>query len=191
MRLTGRGAAPLGSRLIYRGRVIDLQIDSVRYPDGSTGELEIVRHSGAAAVVALADALHAADPRLLLVRQYRYAAGGYLYEIPAGRLDEGESPESCARRELREETGYGARSLRPLTTIYTTPGFTDEKIHLFVGEGLERGEAKSERDEFLEVRLLRLSQVLEMIGQGAVVDAKTVVGVLYLARFLRTRRPRP
>ncbi|MBI4512770.1 MAG: NUDIX hydrolase [Gemmatimonadetes bacterium] len=180
-------AARLGSRGIYSGRVIALHIDSVRYPDGSTGELEIVRHGGAAGVVAVADALQEADPRLLLVRQYRYAAGGYLYEIPAGRLDEGEPPEACARRELREETGYTAGSLRPLTTICTTPGFTDERIHLFLAEDLKRGEAASERDEFLEVQLLRLSQVLKMVRQGGVVDGKTIVGLLYFAQFLRDK----
>jgi len=159
-----------------------VDVDQVRFPDGSLGELEMVRHSGASAVVPLLDG--GTDPQVVLVRQYRYAADGYVYEIPAGRLDPGETPEACASRELREETGYTSASLLKLTTIYTTPGFTDERIHLFVAEGLTPGSSEREADEFLELYPVRLSEAVAMIRSGDIVDAKTSVALLlaYLAQ---------
>ena len=137
----------ISSSQVYSGRVISVEVDRVRFPDGSIGDLEMVRHPGASAVVPILEA--GQNPQVLLIKQYRYAANGYVYEIPAGRLDPGESPEHCAMRELREETGYSAKQLHRLTTIYTTPGFTDERIHLFVADGLMAGTAQPERDEFL------------------------------------------
>jgi ADP-ribose pyrophosphatase len=142
----------------------------------------MVRHPGASAVVPLLD--NGPDPQVLLIRQYRYATDGYVYEIPAGRLDPGEAPESCASRELREETGYTAASFSQLTTIYTTPGFTDERIHLFVAEGLTLGSAEREADEFLELHPVSLSEAVAMTQSGGIVDAKTSVALLltYLGR---------
>jgi ADP-ribose pyrophosphatase len=167
----------------YTGRIVNLDIDRVRFPDGSVGELEMIRHSGASGVVAFLSDPAGDDPQLLLIRQYRYAAEGYLYEIPAGRLDEGESPESCALRELREETGCTAERVERLTTIYTTPGFTDEKIHLFMAVGLTMGDSGRESDEFLTVETVTLSRALEMVRQGEIQDSKTIVGLLYAAGF--------
>ena len=149
--------------------------------------MEVIRHSGAAAVVPLLDGPGSADPQVVLIRQYRYAAGGAIYEIPAGRLDPGEPPEACARRELEEETGYRARSWRRLTTIYTTPGFTDERIHLFLAHELEPGVARSERDEFIDVHVRPWTDVLRMVEDGEIADGKTVVALLYVACFLRRR----
>jgi len=166
----------VSSKRVYSGRVISVDVDKVQFPDGTVGELEMVRHSGASAVVPLLDS--GTDPRVLLIRQYRYAADGYVYEIPAGRLDPGEAPESCASRELREETGYTTASLRQLTTIYTTPGFTDERIHLFVAEGLTLGASDREADEFLELHPVPLSEAVAMIQSGEIVDAKTSIALL-------------
>jgi ADP-ribose pyrophosphatase len=180
-------SAKLGSRRVYDGRIFNVDIDTVRFPDGSTGELEMVRHSGASAVVPFLGDPTGDDPQILLLRQYRYAAEGYLYEVPAGRIDAGESPEECARRELVEETGCTASGVEPLTTIYTTPGFTDERIHLFMATGLSRGEHKRERDEFMEVETLTMSRALELIARGEIVDSKTVVALLFAAGF-RARR---
>ena len=118
------GVGKVGSARAYHGRVISVDLDEVRFPDGSVGSLEMVRHPGASAIVPLLDAT-ADDPEVLLIRQYRYAAEGYLYEIPAGRLDDGETPMACAHRELAEETGYRAARVDHLFTMYTTPGFTD------------------------------------------------------------------
>ena len=174
----------LDSRRIYAGRVVRLDVDTVRFPDGSTGQLELIRHPGAAAIVPCASDPPGADPTILLIRQYRYATGGQLWEIPAGTLDPGEDPEACARRELLEETGVTADRLQRLTSIWTTPGFTTEVIHLYLATGLTAGEPSRERDEFIEVVPQPLSRVLELIRDGAIVDAKTVVAILYMAGFV-------
>lgn len=174
----------LASRRVYDGRVISLDIDTVRYPDGTTGDLEMIRHPGAAAVVPLASDPAGADPTLLLIRQYRYAAEGPLWEIPAGRLAPGEDPADCARRELLEEVGVKARRIERLTTLWTTPGFTDERIHLFWAADLEAGVHAREHDEFIEVVSRPLSDTLAAIRSGEICDAKTVAAILYMAGFL-------
>jgi ADP-ribose pyrophosphatase len=168
---------------VYTGRVISLDVDTVRFPDGSVAELEMVRHPGASAIVPFLSDPSGDDPQVLLIRQYRYAAEGYLYEIPAGRLDKGESPEQCATRELKEETGCTADQIQYLSTVYTTPGFTDEKIHLFLAKGLSSGETSHEADEFLELEPMLLSRALEMIESGAIQDAKSALGLLFAAGF--------
>jgi ADP-ribose pyrophosphatase len=174
----------LASRRIYTGRVVHLDVDTVRYPDGSTGEMEMLRHPGAAAVVPFASDPRGADPTVLLIRQYRYATGGPLFEIPAGRVDPGEEPDHCARRELQEEIGVTAGRLERLTTIWTTPGFTDERIHLFWAADLAAGAHAREPDEFIEVVPKPLSEVLGMVRNGAICDGKTVVAILYMAGFI-------
>jgi len=143
-RLKARSLAPwlpdmplLSSERRYAGRVIHVDHDTVRFPDGSTGTLEMIRHPGAAAIVPFLDDPAAQDPRVLLIHQFRHAADGLLWEVPAGTLAPGEAPELCARRELAEEAGMEAGKLVRLTTIFTTPGFTDEKIWLFLATGLE------------------------------------------------------
>jgi ADP-ribose pyrophosphatase len=173
----------------YSGRIISLDVDKVRFPDGSTGELEMVRHPGAAAVVPLLDDPGAPDPRILLLRQFRHAAGGFIWEIPAGRLDPGESPEEGARRELAEETGMRAGRLDRLTTCYTTPGFTDERIHLYLAGGLVEGEHRREADEFMEVCPTPWSAVLGMMERGDIVDGKTLIALLYAKAFRAVGRP--
>jgi len=174
----------LATRRLYAGRVVRLDIDTVRFPDGSTGELEMIRHPGAAAVVPCASDPRGGDPAILMLRQFRYAAGGPLWEIPAGTLASGESPETCARRELLEEAGVTAERLERLTSIYTTPGFTDEMIHLFMASQLTAGATAHERDEFIEVVPRPLSEVLTSIRDGEIRDAKTCVAILYMAGFV-------
>jgi ADP-ribose pyrophosphatase len=175
--------ARASSRRAYSGRVVSLDIDTVRFPDGTFGELEIIRHPGASAVVPFLDDPKGSDPQLVLLRQYRYAAGGYLYELPAGRLEPGEEPVACAARELREETGCTAEHFEPLFTMFTTPGFTDERIHLFMATGLTRGVAATEHDEFIQVVTRSLSQCLQMIANAEIQDAKTALGILFAAGF--------
>jgi len=173
------------SRPIHRGRIVDLSIDTVRFPDGNTGELEFVRHSGAAAVLPLLDPREAADPTILLIRQYRYAAGGYLFEVPAGRPShEGEDWELCAGRELEEETGLIAGRLTRLTSILTTPGFTDERIHLFLAEDLRPGTSAPDHDEFIELVHMPLSEALRKVQSEEIVDAKSICTILFAAGFL-------
>jgi len=178
-------SARISSRRVYSGKVISVDVDSVRFPNDLIGELEMVRHPGASAVVPFLDPLDSPDPRILLIRQYRYAANGYVYEIPAGRLDPGETPEDCAARELREETGYSASDLIRLTTFYTTPGFTDEQIHLFAASGLTEGNSRVEADEVLDLAPVMLSRAMAMIASGELVDGKSMIGVLFAERFIR------
>ncbi|MFQ5537649.1 MAG: NUDIX hydrolase [Gemmatimonadota bacterium] len=175
----------LDSRPVYDGRIVRLSLDKVRFPDGSTGELEMIRHPGAAAILPVLGRPEGADPEVLLLRQYRYAAGGFIYEVPAG-LPRGpeESWEACARRELEEETGFRAGGIREMTRIFTTPGFTDEEIHLFVAWDLQEGRTNLDDDEFVEVLHLPFSRVVEMVRTGEIVDGKTVATVLYAAAFV-------
>jgi ADP-ribose pyrophosphatase len=177
------GGARIATRRVYDGRVVKLDVDTIRTPDDDRMELEIVRHPGAAAVVPLLDGKDAADPSVLLIHQYRYAAGGPIWEIPAGVLEPGEDPETCAHRELREETGAVAERIELLTSVLTTPGFTDEVIHLFVATGIRTGPASTERDEFIRPEARPMSRVLQMIRDGEIRDGKSVVALLYLAGF--------
>jgi ADP-ribose pyrophosphatase len=186
--LEGRAAstppdAQLRTKRIHTGRIINLDEDRVRYPDGSEADVDIVRHPGASAVVPFLTDPEGEDPQILLLRQYRYAAGGYILEIPAGRLDPGEAPLACATRELKEENGFTAGRIEPLVTILTTPGFTNERIHLFLATDLTHGESAREADEFADVVMLRLSEALELVQRGEIPDAKTALGLLYAAGF--------
>jgi ADP-ribose pyrophosphatase len=186
LRARTRGATPdaqQGTERIHTGKIIKLDRDTVRYPNDTIAELEIVRHSGASAVVPFLTDPQGDDPQILLLRQYRYAAGGYIYEIPAGRLDEGEEPLACAARELKEETGCTAGHLEPLLSMLTTPGFTDEIIHIFLATELTHGESAREPDEFVDVVVMRLSEALELIQRGEMPDGKTALGILYAAGF--------
>ena len=175
----------VSSRRVFSGRVLDVDVDTVRFPDGSVGDLEMIRHPGASAVVPFVNDPRGADPEVLLIRQFRHAAERYVWEIPAGRLEPGEAPEACARRELEEEAGVRAGELRRLTTIYTTPGFTDERIHLFLAGGLGEGTERREADEFLEVHRMPWSRVLRLIEQGEVEDGKTLVALMFVECFVR------
>jgi len=173
----------VSTRRVYTGRVLNLDVDTVRFPNGSIGELEMIRHPGASAVVPFLSDPAGDDPQILLIRQYRYAAERYLYEVPAGRLDANESPEQCARRELQEETGCEAERVEHMFTMYTTPGFTDERIHVFMALGLTRGEVAREADEFIEVETMSLSRALGMVERGEIQDGKTSLALLYAAGF--------
>ncbi|ADO57152.1 NUDIX domain-containing protein [Paenibacillus polymyxa] len=156
---------------IFEGKVITVQVDTVELPDGSTGKREIVKHPGAVAVLALHEG------KMLVVDQYRQAMGRCEVEIPAGKLERGEDPLEAAGRELREETGYTAKSLKLLHSFYTSPGFADEIIHLYVAEDLERGEMEPDEDEFLELFEVALEEAHTLIREGRISDAKTILAV--------------
>ena len=173
----------ISSTRLYDGKIFKLDLDRIRFPDGSEGEMAVVRHPGASAIVPFLSDPAGEDPDLLLLRQYRYAGGGYLYEIPAGRLDGNEQPIECARRELREETGCTAESVEEMCAPLMTPGFADERIHIFLATGLTRGDTAYEADEFAEVEVVTLSRALSMIEQGEIVDAKSIIGILFAAGF--------
>lgn len=177
------GPGRIDGERVWQHRFLDAHVDRVRFPDGSEGEQVLIHHPGAAAVVPLLSDPRGADPQVLLIHQYRYATGERLWEIPAGRLEPNEAPIDCARRELLEETGCHCAAIHPLTWMWTTPGFTNEKIHLFLATGLTQGEAAREADEFMEVVPMPISRVLTMIRSGEITDAKTLVAMLYVAGF--------
>lgn len=172
----------IGSHRVFRGRLLELRVDRVRLPGGGQSEREVVHHPGAAAVLPIRQT--GTDPTVILLRQYRYAVGQVLWEMPAGTLEPGEEPEACARRELREETGYLAGRLRSLGSIWTSPGFCDERVWLFVATGLERGEPDPEPEEELEVEAMRLSDALGAVTDGRIADAKTTTSLLLARRVL-------
>jgi ADP-ribose pyrophosphatase len=173
---------PLHSERVYDGRIVTVDRETIRMPNGVEVDLELIRHPGAAAVVALLDP-ESPDPQVLLIRQYRHAAGGMIWEVPAGVLEDGETPDACARRELEEETGAHAATVEHLTTVFTTPGFTDERIHLFLATGIEPGDARPASDELLTVEARPLSQVLGMIRDGEITDGKSIAALLFVAGF--------
>lgn len=180
----------LSTERLYTGKVLNLDLDTVRFPDSSTGRLEMIRHPGASAVLPFLDDPGSANPRVILIKQFRHATDGFVWEIPAGRLEPGEAPEVCARRELKEETGYRAEQLERLTTIYTTPGFTDERIHLYLATRLTLGDAGREHDEFLEIHEVRWRDALDWVRRGEIVDGKSLAALAFVQCFLRTSDPK-
>lgn len=186
----------ISREMVHDGRIVRLSLDTVRFPDGSSGVLEMVDHPGASLVVPFVDTPTRDDPRILLLRQFRYAAGGPLYEVPAGMpASAEESWEACARRELTEETGKTAGILRYLTRIHTTPGFTNEVIHLFAAAELGDGLALPDDDEFIEVVVVQFGEALEWIRSGQITDGKSIAALLFFATFPDSweedRRPPP
>ena len=171
------------TRNIYTGKVITLNVDTVPLPNGVTVDLETIRHPGASAVVPVKD-----DGTVVLIRQFRHAAGGFIYEIPAGKLAPGEDPLHCASRELEEEVGYRAASFELLSSIFTAPGFADEVIHVYKATGLTMGRQQLDRDEVLEIVEMPLHQAIAQIQDGTIRDAKTIVGLQ--AVYIQDRRPR-
>jgi ADP-ribose pyrophosphatase len=166
------------TRVVHRGRSIVVQVEQAELPDGRRVELDVVRHPGAAAVVPFES-----DDVVLLIRQYRHAAGGTIWEVPAGKLD-GEPPAVCAARELEEEVGRRAARIEPLASILTTPGFTDEVIHLFAAFELSPVPQRLEHDEVIEVVPMPLARALGMIWSGELRDAKSSLALLHAARRL-------
>lgn len=156
---------------IFNGRVISLQVDTVNLPNGKIATREIVKHPGAVAVLALHEG------KMIVVEQFRKPLERSLVEIPAGKLDPGETPLEAAKRELEEETGFCSESLRLISSFYTSPGFANEIIHLYVAEDLVPGEVHLDEDEFLDIELITLEQAQQLIADGRIRDAKTITAV--------------
>jgi ADP-ribose pyrophosphatase len=163
----------ISSRRIFDGRIVSLRVDRVRLPSGRVTEREIVGHAGAVGVVALDH-----DRNVVMVKQYRSSLGMMLLEIPAGTLSEGEDVRACAFRELREETGYSAQELEELYAFYSSPGFSNERIWLFLATGLSAGPQHVEADEVIEVVKLPLEQALKMVESGEICDGKSILGLV-------------
>lgn len=169
----------LERKAIFEGKVVRLYLDRVRLPNGIEAEREVVLHWGAAGMVALDE-----EGQVFLVKQYRHATAEDLVEIPAGKLDAGEEPLACAQRELMEEVGYSAGEWAKLASFYTSPGFSDEVLHLYLARGLRSGQAKPDEDEFLEIIRMPLQEALSMVARGEIRDAKTVAGLALTTLFL-------
>lgn len=169
----------ISSDRVFDGRVIKLRLDHVELPDKKVTTREIIEHPGATAVVAIDD-----QGRIPFVRQYRKPVEKYLLEIPAGKLEAGEAPELCASRELEEETGYTAGQISKIMTFYTTPGFSDEIMHLYLATDLKKGEQNLDFDEHIELFWHTLPEAMQMIYDGSIEDAKTIIGLMALSKSL-------
>jgi len=174
----------LNRKIIHRGRRIDLSVERVRLPNGMETELEVIHHPGAATILPFVD-----GNEILLLRQHRHCAGGDLLEVPAGTLNAGESPEACAAREVEEETGYRAGRLEPLGWIWTTPGFTDEKIHLFAAHDLTPGRQRLDDDEVIALERMTFDEALVRAARGDITDAKSIVTLFRASGGRRSLRP--
>ncbi len=166
----------VAEEIIYNGRILDLARETHRMPDDKESKFEIIRHPGGAAALPILD-----DGRLLLIRQFRPAARDYIYEIPAGRLEIGESGENCIERELQEEVGYRPKQIESLGYVYSSVGFCTERIHLYIATDLEQTETALEPDEFIEPLIVSLDEALEMVSTGVINDAKTQIALMRYA----------
>lgn len=178
MSKTSTKARVLSSRVAYRGPVFWVTADQVREPSGVTVRRDIVRHTGSVVVMAVDNARP--EPRVLLLRQYRHAAQQYMWELCAGRIDEGESELAAAKRELLEETGYSARRWQRILKFYASPGFVAETMAIYLAQDLRAGAAQPEEDEVIDLKFLPLSKAVQWVMKGVIKDAKTIAGVLWL-----------
>ena len=184
-------ARVLSSRISYRGPVFSVTTDEVEEPGGVRARRDVIRHSGSIVVLAVDDATKAgrkAEPRVLLERQYRHAAQSMMWELPAGRIDDGETALTAAKRELLEETGYSARQWKRVLHFYVSPGFLDETMTIYLARGLQAGKAQPEPDEMIATRFFTLSEAKKMALSGRIRDAKTISGILWLDQMTRPAR---
>jgi ADP-ribose pyrophosphatase len=173
----------LSSKVVYKGKVFSVTSDKVKEPNGVTATRDVIRHSGSVVILSVDES--GDEPRVLLERQYRYAAQEYLWELPAGRIDPGESALAGAKRELIEETGYRAKEWKKALTFYASPGFLDETMTIFMARELTLGDAQPEEDESIECHLVPLSQAIDMVLNGKIHDGKAIAGILWLSESLR------
>jgi ADP-ribose pyrophosphatase len=178
----------ISSKTVYRGPVFTVTTDHVQEPGGVEARRDVIHHTGSIVVLAIDDTRP--EPRILLERQYRHAAGDYLWELPAGRIDPGEMELAAARRELIEETGYRAKKWHRILKFYASPGFVAETMSVFLATGLEQGEAEPETDEVISKRMVPLSTAVNMVLRGTIRDAKTISSVLWLDHTVRTKKRR-
>jgi ADP-ribose pyrophosphatase len=180
-------ATVLSSEVVYAGPLFRVVHDKIVEPDGFKTERDVIRHNGSVVILALDNSKNKKNPLIVMERQYRHAANQFLWELPAGKIEAGEDPLEAAKRELAEETGYRATKWKPLVEYYASPGFLGEAFKVFVAEGLEAGDTAPDEDERIELRLVKLSELLEMIEKGAIHDGKTLSSVLLYDRLKRKK----
>lgn len=178
----------VSSKVVYQGPLFRVLHDKLLEPGGKPSERDVIRHNGSVVILAVDKSKSKKDPYIVMEHQYRHAAQQYLWELPAGKLEPKEDPVAGAQRELEEETGYRAKKWKPLVEYYGSPGFLGESMKVFLAEGLMAGDAHPEDDEDIEFRLVKLSEVVEMIEKGAIKDGKTLCSVLLYARRLAKKR---
>jgi ADP-ribose pyrophosphatase len=178
----------ISSEVVYQGPLFRVLHDKIVEPSGKPNERDVIRHNGSVVILAIDSSKSKKNPWIVIERQYRHAANQYLWELPAGKLDAGETALAGAQRELAEETGYSAKKWKPLVEYYASPGFLGESMKVFVAEGLVAGDATPEEDEEIEFRLVKMSDVLKMIEKGAIKDGKTLTSVLLYARLTEGKR---
>ncbi len=175
---SNRKAEVLSSKVSFQGKVFSVTTDTVTEPGGVTSTRDVIRHNGSVVVLAVDTSVDASDPTILLERQYRHAAGQFLLELPAGRIEPGEAPLAAAKRELIEETGYRARRWSRLVRYYASPGFLAETMQIFLAEDIRAGIAQPEPDEKISLLHVPLSELLKMIERGKILDGKTIIAAL-------------
>ena len=178
------GVKVVSSKIVYRGPVFHVTTDYVEEPGGIASRRDVVRHQGSVVIMAVDDA--GEEPRVLLARQYRHAAGAHLWELPAGRIDEGEDAITAAKRELVEETGYAAQRWKRALFFWVSPGFLDETMAVYLATGLKAGKATPEEDENITIRFVPLARAVKMAMSGGIRDAKTIASILWLDRRQRS-----
>jgi len=184
----GEPAKVLSSNVAYSGRLFRVMSEDLREPNGKMVHRDVVKHGGSAVILALERGKSKKDPLVLIERQYRHAAQHYLYEVPAGKMEEGEDQLAAAQRELEEETGYRAKKWKKLVRYFASPGFLGEWMQVFLAEDLTAGEAKPEEDESFELQFVPLSEMLRLIDAGEIRDGKTLIAVMYYARMARRKK---
>ena len=184
----GGPAKVVSSQEVFEGPLFRVMRDQIEEPTGKRVARDVIRHNGSAVILAVDNRKSRKDPLVLIERQFRHAAQHYLYEVPAGKMDEGEDHLEAAKRELKEETGYTAKKWRKLVRYFASPGFLGEWMQVFLAEDLTAGEAEPEEDESFELQFVPLSELLKLIDAGEIRDGKTMISAMYYARWIRNRK---
>ena len=169
----------MSSEMVYNGKIVNLRVDTVELPKQRYSKREIVEHPGGVGIIALTE-----ENEVIMVRQFRKPIEDCVLEIPAGKLDAGEDPKMCAIRELKEETGYEAENMEFQVDFYSSPGFTDEKIHIYFATGLKNGKAEPDENEYIDIEKYKIEELVQMIKDNDINDAKSIISILYVDKLL-------
>lgn len=172
----------ISKKHIYKGNIINIECQTVELPDGREATRDVVIHPGASVIIPLTE-----EGELYMVKQYRKPIDSVSLEIPAGKLDNGEDPRVCAERELKEETGLSADDIRHLLSIHSTPGFSNEILHMYLATGLKEGEGCADEDEFITSEKISVEELIKMVMSGEITDAKSIIGILMAERIIKNK----